>query len=200
LISEYEKIAGGVNEQIKLYSSPYLRLQELTLKYPNIKTSVDIGSGSGWLSAKLIREGFRRIYAIEPSKSGLEISKKLFSDPIYQGIYWINGFAQDELRKLIYNEPMLFVTGYVLSHLPDRVVEEICSSINNKPKIGSVLSFSESYGLRWYDEFHDPENLNHIRTINWWRRQLPNWELSFDGAKNENVPGCFIGIRGVKIK
>ncbi len=90
--------------------------------------------------------------------------------------------------------PALWVTMVVLSHLPDDVVIQTCHAVNRLAQAGSLLSFSECWG----PEFHDL--MWHVRTPEWWRRQLPDWELDFHGPSVNDVPERRKGIHGRKIR
>jgi hypothetical protein len=86
------------------------------------------------------------------------------------------------------------LTSAVLSHLRDDVVDAILASVDEIAPAGSVLSFGECFGA----EYHRPTW--HVRTQEWWRSRLPNWELDFFGAPIETDESSdrYKGFAGVK--
>ena len=180
-------------EEQDLFNHPENRFGELLAKHPEVRgVAVDIGAGAGWLSARLSRD-FERVIAIEPSGAALELAKQIYSNAMFGNIEWIQGMAQELIRNLHLNLPAFFVTGCVLSHLPDDVVMRICSAVNKVAPQGSILAFAECWG----PESH--EVMWHVRTQEWWRRALPGWELDFHGPHIQDVPGRHKGIHGVRI-
>jgi 2-polyprenyl-3-methyl-5-hydroxy-6-metoxy-1,4-benzoquinol methylase len=156
---------------------------------------VDIGSGDGWLSAKLSKY-FKRIIAIETSEEAVKLAKKRYKK--YSNINWINGFVEDCISKIVFNKPVLFTSCHVLSHFTDNQVLKVCKIINSKkiPK-NSILNFAElytkGYSIRKY--------MDTSRSIKWWNINLSNWQLDFHGpkvSKNKNEKR-FKGFWGHKI-
>jgi len=158
-----------------------------------IKTLVDIGSGTGWFVnyAKKNRN-FNKIYGIEPSKYAIDIAKKIYQD---NDIIYINDYAEDALSNIKLTEKTLFTTFIVLSHLDDEIVSGILLSMNNIAPEGSIFYFNEMHGA----DYHEP--LWHCRTNEWWIKNLPSWELTFHTNSN-NFLGSdrFKGISGIKTK
>ena len=148
---------------------------------PNVKIAVDIGSGQGW-GSNYLSQKFEKVYAIEPSIPAMKAAKFLYGKA--SNIVWINGFAEEEIRKLNLESPALFYCACVLSHLEDSSVEEICASINSVAKSGSRFSFSENWGI------HHFAHLWHSRSAEWWQKQFPGWELTF-----KNAPGAPSGVK-----
>ena len=167
-----------------LYNQPSLKMSHFLKKYKkNRYLVVDIGSGDGWLSAKLSKF-FKKIIAIETSKEAVKLAKKRYKK--FSNIIWINGFAEDYIFKIEFKKPVLFTSCHVLSHLTDNQVLKICKIINSKkiPK-NSMLNFSELYtkvnSIRKY--------MDTSRSIKWWNKNLSNWRLDFHGpmvSKNKN--------------
>lgn len=148
-----------------------------------IKIAVDIGSGVGW-GSNYLSQKFDRVYGIEPSVHAMKTAQSLYGKS--DKIVWINGFAEEELRKLELETPALFYTACVLSHLTDETVSQICSAVNEIAKPGSYLSFSEN----WSRDLH--QHLWHSRTTDWWGKQFPDWNLTF-----RDVDGAPSGVKKV---
>ena len=61
--------------------------------------AVDIGSGTGWFANYLVdQRKYKKVYAIEPSSSAIEIAKKIYPN---NKVKYINGFAEEEISKNI---------------------------------------------------------------------------------------------------
>lgn len=181
-------------EQENLFNHPENKFADLIAKHPNIrKTAIDIGCGAGWLSARLSRE-FESVIAIEPSKAAVGMAKQIFAQSKYPNIKWIVGFAEEELNKLKLGEPSFFITGCVLSHLPDKLVVKICKAINDAAHVGSILAFGECWG-KTYHEF-----MWHVRSEEWWKENFPGWEIDFYGPSIEGLNERHKGFHAVKIK
>jgi SAM-dependent methyltransferase len=176
------------------FNSSEMRLGDFLARYPSVRSkAIDVGSGAGWLSARLCKEGFREVVGIEPSAAALAIAAKVFPKDQYPNVTWINGFAEDVLPTLKLEEPSLFVTGCVLAHLTDSAVERICNAICRTAAAGSLLGFSEPWGI----DSH--EFMWHVRTQEWWSKKLAGWNLDFYGPEIENIPGRHKGFHGVKV-
>lgn len=189
---EYHRRLYKRFENENLFDHPANRLSKLLAGHPEVRdTAVDIGSGGGWLSARLSRE-FRKVIGIEPSPAAIEIAEKLFPTKSFANIEWRLGLAEERIGALQLVSPTLFVTAAVMSHLPDRAVAIICKAVNAVAPAGSLLSFSECWG----PEHH--EFMWHVRTPGWWQAQLPGWKLDFHGPEIENVSGRHKGIHGLK--
>lgn len=159
-----------------------------------IKTLVDIGSGTGWfVDYAKTHKGFNKIYGIEPSKHAINIAKKIYGEN--DKVTYINDYAEDGLLNINLTEKTLFTTFIVLSHLDDEIVSNILLNMNKIAPENSIFYFNEMYGL----EFHQP--LWHCRTKEWWREHLPDWELTFHPySTNFFGPDRFKGISGLKNK
>jgi hypothetical protein len=182
-------------EKINAFDGPGGRWLSFIEAHPEVRElTVDIGSGCGWLSVKL-SNFFKKVIGIEPSTIETEIAGKL-CPPEIKNIEYRIGFAQDELKKLEIKDKTLFVAGCVLSHLPDKIVADICLTVSAKAPIGSLLAFNECWGER---EYHRP--MWHFRTQNWWKKKLKGWEIDFleneikSWKKGENM-----GFHAIKIK
>ena len=174
-------------------NNAHLKLGKLLKAHPKVRyLAVDVGSGCGWLSAKLSKI-FRKVVAIEPSAAAIKIAKHHYPPNKYPNIEWRQGFAEKTLNSLKITKPCLFVTGAVLSHLTDGVVINILKKINELPPKGSLLAFAEGWGKEQH------QYMWHIRTKAWWQAQLSNWSLNFHGPSVENTPERHMGIHGVKI-
>ena len=57
---------------------------------------------------------------------------------------------------------------------------------------GSVFIFNENYG----PDFHN--NLWHCRTKEWWQKNLPNWEISYDERPRNDLKYYQQGLMGNK--
>jgi len=188
---EKERVAGLNNISTGLLSGAQMKVGELLKKHPGIKVAVDVGSGSGW-SAAALSPLVERVYGIEPSAAGIEISRKIYPETDYPNVTWINGYAEIILPSLKFNKPAIFLTGCVLSHLRDKEVSKICKALTEIAPPGSVLSFAEM----WSDEsWH--QIMWHVRTKKWWQAALPGWELDFHGPVHESGKGN-MGFWGVK--
>ncbi|CAK7052194.1 MAG: hypothetical protein DELT_01093 [Desulfovibrio sp.] len=180
---------------LNTFDAPSHKHATLLAKYPDVrKYAVDIGSGGGWLSARLSYE-FETVYSIEPSAAGLALADVLFPSAGFPNIVKIEGLAEEVLPTLTLDAPAYFATATVLGHLPDTVVEKICIAINKSALPGSLLSFSEWWGKEYHRE------LWHIRSQEWWRARFPAWKLTFhgQGMKDAVTIGDGKGIHGVRI-
>lgn len=161
-------------------------------KSKDIEIAIDIGSGTGWAS-NLLSQTKSIVYAIEPSLAAINVAKKIY--PNNNKIVWTNGFAEKELQKIIsLDKSVLFNSLCVLSHLRDNIVIEICKQINRLALEGSILSFSECYGVDFSDG-----NLWHSRTENWWKERFPGWKFDFCGKEINHPKGCKKNFLSFKI-
>ena len=61
-----------------------------------LTVGVDIGSGTGWFANYLVEQrSYKKVYAIEPSESAIEIAKKIYPDN--KKVKYINGFAEEQI-------------------------------------------------------------------------------------------------------
>jgi len=172
---ERDRDAGYDNLKKDLLNAPPLRIRNLLALHPQIKTAVDVGSGTGW-GAAAISPLVDTVLAFEPSAAALDISKRAYPTGIYPNITWIQGFAEEVLPTLHLPTPTIFFTGCVLSHLRDKEALLICRLIDETAPAGSVISFAEAWGERTWHQI-----MWHIRTKGWWEKALPNWTLDFHG-------------------
>ncbi len=172
---EKDRDAGMKNIAEDLINGTEMRVKDLLQQHPLVRQAVDVGSGTGW-SAAALSPLVDRVIAIEPSSAAIEISRAAYPPNTYPNIEWVNGLAEEVLPTLSLAIPSLFLTGCVLSHIRDKEVQEICAVITKAAPPGSILSFAECWGET---EWH--QLMWHVRTKDWWRKQLPGWELDFHG-------------------
>ena len=165
-------------------------LGNVLMENPQLKIGIDIGSGTGW-ATRVMSEKLSHVYGIEPSDKAQEIAKRILHDK--SNISWINNFAYEGLKQITLNEPCLFNSLVVLSHIENDDVIKILDSINEKAPIGSALSFAECYGLNWNDG-----NLWHIRSKEWWEENLPGWKFKFYEVDINHPAGAKKAFSAVK--
>ena len=137
-----------------------------------LTSGVDIGSGTGWFANYLVEQRkYKKVYAIEPSSSAIEIAKKIYPDN--KKVKYINGFAEEEISKLKLSKPTFFSTMCCLAHLEDEDVLGILKTIDKIAPVDSVLACSEPWG-----DFYHRECWN-IRPPEWWSDTLADWEFEF---------------------
>lgn len=162
-------------------------------EHPEVRdTHVDIGSGAGWLLVKTAPL-FRRVIGIEPSTAGVEYSK--FFNKEFGNVEHINADMIAGYSSLHFEKPILVTTSTVLSHIADPVVSSFLKLLNDAPR-GSLFLFGEPYGK------NRQQFTWHIRSKEWWAKQLPDWQLSFgeitgNGYMN-NISGVCVGKENVK--
>ena len=116
-----------------------------------LTSGVDIGSGTGWFANYLIEQRkYKKVYAIEPSSSAIEIAKKIYPDN--KKVKYINGFAEEEISKLKLSKPTFFSTMCCLAHLDDEDVLGILKTIDKIAPVDSVLACSEPWGDFYHRE------------------------------------------------
>lgn len=154
----------------------------ITKNMPN--NHVDIGSGVGWLVRKMAPH-FKKSIGIEPSKAATSAAKKLTEN--LENVYFIEKDMLDGYRELNIEEPAFFTTGAVLSHIEDYYVAEFLKLLNNAP-YRSVLFFSENYdrNMQW--------TMWHIRSQEWWVKNLPNWQLTFCNIEIDEYSSGIYGV------
>lgn len=177
-------------------NDPELKTDTLLAAHPQIKLAVDVGSGAGWGSAALSKR-VEKVIALEPSLAGINIAKTIFPANEYPNITWVHGFSENTLPTLKLEQPTIFFTGCVLSHLRDTEVTKICQAINAVAPAGSIFTFSEGWGDEPWHQL-----MWHIRTKDWWQEQFPGWDLNFHGPvvnDKDTYKGVYHkGIWGVK--
>lgn len=155
-----------------------------------IKDAVDIGCGTGWFLNFIIdHKNFENVIGIEPSQAAINIAKKLHDNDIT----YLCGLAEYMLPNIQLNNPTLFTTSIVLSHLPDDVVIKILKEMNKVAPKGSVFIFNENYGASFN------MNLWYCRTKEWWEENLPNWEITYDERPRPDLSGYKQGLLGTKL-
>lgn len=156
----------------------------LTLTKELPKTHIDIGSGIGWLphtTAKL----FDHVVGIEPSQAAYTTAQEI--NKHYTNVRFLNKDMLDGLEELSVKEAVFLTTATVLNHIEDYYVKEFLAKVNMLPH-GSVLFFDERYdkNLQW--------KLWHVRSKEWWIKNLPNWQLIF---LNIDIGNYSSGIYGM---
>jgi hypothetical protein len=96
----------------------------------------------------------------------------------------------DALKHIKPTEPVFITTAVVLSHIKDFYVARFLKEVNRLPE-GSALFFDERY------DKNIQQNMWHIRSRNWWAKNLPDWQLEFFTLENS---GYKSGIFGKKVK
>ena len=143
-----------------------------TLDEHKLTVGVDIGSGTGWFANYLVEQrSYKKVYAIEPSESAIEIAKKIYPDN--KKVKYINGFAEEQISKLKLTKPTFFSTMCVLAHLEDEDVINVLNAINKVAPEGSILACSEPWGNTYNRQCWN------IRPPEWWVSNLVNWEYEF---------------------
>lgn len=141
------------------------------------RVAVDIGAGTGWLSTYLGRF-YETVISVEPTSDGITLGKKLLlSKSPYSKVSYQQQKAEDFLSTARFVSPVLVFFQTVLSHLPDKQVQNILAQFNPALPIGTKVVFSEVFGkphaeLMWF-----------VRDTAWWERNLPDWEFNFFGKK-----------------
>ena len=101
----------------------------LSVNEYNIKCAVDIGCGTGWFVNHLASYyKFEKIYGIEPSEAAINIAKKIYKN---SKVNYIIGFAEEKLKSIKLEEPTLFTTFIVLSHISNNSVIQILKEMDN---------------------------------------------------------------------
>lgn len=184
-----------MQSSLKSPNVPLLKtVTDSIIENPDLRTCIDLGSGTGWVS-NILSENFQRVIAIEPSSSAIEIAKYYFGPGLASNIEWKQGPAEVvllELDDLI--GPVFVFTGVVLSHTPEAIAKKILKYINEDLALGSAGLLNEAWG--------NPrrESLWHIRSKAWWQENLSNCELDFYGSERENMPGEFLGLKFKKVR
>lgn len=158
--------------------------QAINFTNPLPRTHIDVGSGNGWLIQKTYPL-FENVIAVEPSKTGIDLSKKI--NKTATNITYINKEMIDGLEEIDPKEPVFVTTATVLNHIENYYVAEFLKKVNELPK-GSVVFFDERYGrnIDW--------KMWHVRSKDWWVQNLPNYQITFF---NYNIVGYPSGIYGV---
>lgn len=157
-----------------------------------ITKHIDIGSGGGWLLIKTA-PFFKKVIGLEPSLAAIKISQQLTQ--LEQNIEYKNADMMKLGEVMNTEEPVFLTTSTVLSHINDMTVSSFLKIVNNA-SIGSVLYFGEPYGK------NRQQHLWHIRSKEWWAKNLPNWELNFETlTTNEyyyGISGKCVGEKNVQ--
>lgn len=135
---------------------------------------IDIGSGTGWFVnfVALKFENIKTIYAIEPSKAGIELSLKIYGHN--NKIRYLNGFADKELSLI--NKGIYIVTSFaVFQHLNRNYTKKVLKSLNKILAKNSIIFFSEPIASSSFETF----KLHYPRTKKFWRKNMKNFEVNF---------------------
>lgn len=135
----------------------------------NIKTHVDIGSGTGWLLIKT-SPYFKKVIGIEPSQTAIEIAQEIIKDT--NNITYICADMIEGFQRINKNEQTFFTSSIVFSHIKNSYVKEALALLNYFPE-GSMLYFDEPY------ELNISQRLWYVRSKEWWAKHLYNWDLEF---------------------
>ena len=74
-----------------------------------LTSGVDIGSGTGWFANYLLEQRkYKKVYAIEPSQSAIEIAKKIFSDNKKIEVIGFSGLLVDLAKN---NDAKILIRG-----------------------------------------------------------------------------------------
>jgi hypothetical protein len=148
-----------------------LGFEKATLNVSSTITKhIDIGSGAGWLLIKTA-PFFKKVVGLEPSLAAVKMSQQLTQQ--IQNIEYKNVDMMQLGHEMSTNEPVFLTTSTVLSHIDDKTVSSFLKIVNNA-SIGSALYFGEPYGK------NRQQYLWHVRSKEWWAKNLPNWELDFE--------------------
>lgn len=139
-----------------------------------IKIHIDIGSGTGWL-VMATSPYFGKVIGIEPSQKAVDIAAQILKENNLANVSFVVKDMIDGIISLDIQEPVFITTATVLSHIKDYYVKEFLEIVNKLP-IGSTLFFDEPY------EKNIQQNLWHIRSKEWWAKNLNNWDLNFRGV------------------
>jgi len=160
-------------------------------KNPGVRSlHIDIGSGNGWLISHTAPL-FQKVIGIEPSAKAIEFSKAY--NPSFSNVEYMNMDMVDALSGLKIDQPYFATTAAVFCHIKDYYVALALEFINKAPA-GSVLLFCEPYDKNIQQPFW------YIRSQEWWRQHLPNWDLEFLGltkagdGKKEKYKKSIYGI------
>ena len=107
----------------------------------DIENLIDIGCGSGWFVHHVEKnhKNIKKIIAVEPSKFGIEIAKKIHSK---SDIVYLNDFIDSALNK-ISPDVYIVTTFAVFQHLPKRYTRKVLKKLSTILKSGSYLFFNE---------------------------------------------------------
>jgi hypothetical protein len=143
----------------------------LALKLTTVlpKIHIDIGSGNGWLLRKM-SPYFEKCIGIEPSEAGSTLSLKINSEN--KNVSVVNKDMIDGMEYLNITKPVFITTSTVLNHIENYHVGDFLKKVNELPH-GSVLYFDERY------EKTSEIKMWHVRSKDWWRDRLPNWQVIF---------------------
>lgn len=189
-LNSYDKTLSIIKEydaQKKFEKLGFELAIKLTTNMP--KTHIDIGSGNGWLLRKM-SPYFEKCIGIEPSKTGSDLSLKINAQN--KNVSVINKEMIEGLDFLSPKDPVFITTSTVLNHIENYYVAEFLKSINNLPE-GSVVFFDERYdkNIDW--------NMWHVRSKDWWIKNLPTWQLLFLNIELAGYPSGIYGAKTAEI-
>jgi SAM-dependent methyltransferase len=186
-ISEYKKYDDLGLFKKTGFEDIFKQSSKTTKKY------IDIGSGGGYLINRASKY-FEKVYAVEPSSSGIEISKAINS--VNKNVIYINKKMVDAIADIVVDDPFLITTSAVLSHIDDGHVKNFLEKLSRSAPIGSELFFYEPY------DKNIQVPLWHIRSKEWWMENLPGWKIEFKNIKScgylNGIYGIFLGAENAK--
>jgi hypothetical protein len=146
----------------------------------------------GWLSDRLSRS-FQTVHAIEPSKSAKMLASRNFGISDNSSVLWHSGYAENILPQIHFDGPVFFISGAVLSHLPDNQTRKVLRAFVKTMPLGSQGVFCEAWG----DPLRQP--MWFVRTEAWWKEMLPGFEISFFGPRTSTVRRQHMGFYAAKV-
>lgn len=147
---------------------------------------IDIGSGGGWMLSRTAPY-FKKVLGIEPSAEAIKTAKEINKE--HHNVEFLQADMVEGLSSLKIEQPIFITTSTVLSHITDEWVAEFLKVVNSLPK-GSILFFGEGYGK------NIQRKLWHIRSKEWWAKNLPNWQLTFYDKRSD---GEKYGVFGLNV-
>lgn len=139
-----------------------------------IENLIDIGSGTGWFVHHVEKnhKKIKKIIAVEPSKFGIEIAKKIHSK---SNIVYLNDFIDSALNK-ISPDVYIVTTFAVFQHLPKRYTRKVLKKLSKILKSGSYLFFNEPIATSYLDSFR----MHYPRKEKFWKKNLKGFSVEFN--------------------
>jgi len=142
-----------------------------------VRQAIDIGCGSGWLARYLAAE-MDHVHGLDLSKKRIEYARSHTKQHNVTFYDCDVGISPPALAKGKY----LVVTGYVLTHNPQKTVMCALRWVDSICDVGSVCYFAEHWslgksvtrGVLAY--YHSAQDV--------YVRSLPGWDLSFLGERS----------------
>ncbi len=140
-----------------------------------IKKVIDLGSGSGWF-VNFVDQNYSfidNIYAIEPSRNAIEISKNIYGEK--SKVNYLNQYAHISLQG-IKKDKYLITSHVVFLHLPRRYTKKILKIIDKICEKDSLLIFYEPIGTSFLNNYY----LHNAKSQKFWKNNLKNFHVSFE--------------------